>query len=73
MIGTYYYFENAIQPSVAIDCLNVVFFWQEDRSISRFVGYALCAANEALRDANWMPTEEEEKEKTVIIYNYLSN
>ncbi|KAE9457947.1 hypothetical protein C3L33_10154, partial [Rhododendron williamsianum] len=43
-------------------------FLLEDRSISRFVGYALCAANEALRDANWMPTEEEEKEKTV---NYL--
>ncbi|KAI8552059.1 hypothetical protein RHMOL_Rhmol06G0235000 [Rhododendron molle] len=39
---------------------------KEDRSISRFVGYALCAANEALRDANWMPTEEEEKEKTGV-------
>lgn len=46
---------------------------QEDRSISRFVGYALCAANEALQDANWMPTDEEEKEKTVIIYDCLSN
>ncbi|KAG5545679.1 hypothetical protein RHGRI_017979 [Rhododendron griersonianum] len=39
---------------------------KEDRSISRFVGYALCAANEALRDANWMPTEEEEKEQTGV-------
>ncbi|XP_058217886.1 3-oxoacyl-[acyl-carrier-protein] synthase, mitochondrial isoform X2 [Rhododendron vialii] len=39
---------------------------KEDRSVSRFVGYALCAANEALRDANWMPTEEEEKEKTGV-------
>ncbi|KAF7141518.1 hypothetical protein RHSIM_Rhsim06G0170000 [Rhododendron simsii] len=39
---------------------------KEDRSISRFVGYALCAANEALRDANWMPTDEEEKEKTGV-------
>ncbi|KAH7861425.1 hypothetical protein Vadar_026002 [Vaccinium darrowii] len=39
---------------------------KEDRSISRFVGYALCAANEALQDANWMPTDEEEKEKTGV-------
>ena len=41
---------------------------QEHRSISRFIGYALCATNEALRGANWIPTEQTEKEKTVIVY-----
>lgn len=41
-------------------------FCQEHRSIARFIGYALCAADEALKDANWMPTEPEHKERTVI-------
>ena len=41
---------------------------QEHRSISRFIGYALCATNEALRGAKWIPTEQVEKEKTVIVY-----
>ena len=45
-------------------CVNDL--WQEHRSIARFIGYALCAADEALRDANWMPTEAEHKERTVI-------
>lgn len=35
LIGTYYYFENEIQPSVAIDCLNVVLF---GRKIGQFLG-----------------------------------
>ncbi|XP_050205630.1 3-oxoacyl-[acyl-carrier-protein] synthase, mitochondrial [Mercurialis annua] len=39
---------------------------KEHRSISRFIGYALCAADEALKDANWMPTEQEEKERTGV-------
>lgn len=33
--------------------------------MSRFIAYALCAAEEALRDANWLPSEQEDKEKTV--------
>ncbi|XAR68147.1 Beta-ketoacyl-[acyl-carrier-protein] synthase I [Bertholletia excelsa] len=39
---------------------------KEHKSISRFIGYALCATNEALTDANWIPTEQEEKEKTGV-------
>lgn len=38
---------------------------QEHRSISRFIGYALCAADEALKDAKWLPSEQEQKERTV--------
>ncbi|KAK6136221.1 hypothetical protein DH2020_030053 [Rehmannia glutinosa] len=37
---------------------------KEHRSIARFIGYALCAAAEALRDANYMPTKQDEKERT---------
>ncbi|KAJ8758748.1 hypothetical protein K2173_000469 [Erythroxylum novogranatense] len=36
------------------------------RSIARFIGYALCAADEALNDANWMPTSVEQKERTGV-------
>ncbi|EPS57968.1 hypothetical protein M569_16848 [Genlisea aurea] len=36
------------------------------RSIARFIGYALCAADEALRDANYMPTSQDEKERTGV-------
>ncbi|XP_057507012.1 3-oxoacyl-[acyl-carrier-protein] synthase, mitochondrial [Actinidia eriantha] len=39
---------------------------KEHRSISRFIGYALCATNEALRGAKWIPTEQAEKEKTGV-------
>ncbi|KAG7034871.1 3-oxoacyl-[acyl-carrier-protein] synthase, mitochondrial [Cucurbita argyrosperma subsp. argyrosperma] len=39
---------------------------KEHRSISRFIGYALCAADEALKDANWMPSLQEQKEKTGV-------
>lgn len=46
-------------------------FRQEHRSIARFIGYALCAADEALKDANWMPTEQNEKEQTVFAYFVL--
>ncbi|KAL5581759.1 hypothetical protein UlMin_014201 [Ulmus minor] len=37
---------------------------KDHRSITRFIGYALCAADEALRDANWVPSEQEQKERT---------
>ncbi|XP_038901541.1 3-oxoacyl-[acyl-carrier-protein] synthase, mitochondrial [Benincasa hispida] len=39
---------------------------KEHRSISRFIGYALCAADEALKDANWVPSLQEHKEKTGV-------
>ncbi|KAM7503699.1 hypothetical protein LguiB_002603 [Lonicera macranthoides] len=39
---------------------------KDHRSIARFIGYALCATDEALRDANWAPTAQEEKEKTGV-------
>ncbi|KAF3456054.1 hypothetical protein FNV43_RR00697 [Rhamnella rubrinervis] len=37
---------------------------KEHRSIARFIGYALCAADEALKDAKWLPTDREEKKRT---------
>ncbi|KAL6545312.1 hypothetical protein OROGR_009186 [Orobanche gracilis] len=39
---------------------------KDHRSIARFIGYALCAADEALRDANYMPTTQHEKERTGV-------
>lgn len=39
---------------------------KEHRSVSRFIGYALCAADEALKDAKWAPTEQEQKERTGV-------
>uniref|UniRef100_A0A5B7BCP4 3-oxoacyl-[acyl-carrier-protein] synthase, mitochondrial n=1 Tax=Davidia involucrata TaxID=16924 RepID=A0A5B7BCP4_DAVIN len=39
---------------------------KEHKSIARFIAYALCASDEALRDANWVPTEQEEKEMTGV-------
>uniref|UniRef100_A0A2N9FMF3 3-oxoacyl-[acyl-carrier-protein] synthase, mitochondrial n=1 Tax=Fagus sylvatica TaxID=28930 RepID=A0A2N9FMF3_FAGSY len=39
---------------------------KEHRSISRFIGYALCAADEALKDAKWVPFEQEQKERTGV-------
>lgn len=39
---------------------------KEHRSIARFIGYALCAADEALRDAKWLPFEQEQKERTGV-------
>ncbi|KAK4280637.1 hypothetical protein QN277_012236 [Acacia crassicarpa] len=37
---------------------------KEHRSIARFIAYALCAADEALKDSNWFPTEQKQKERT---------
>lgn len=39
---------------------------KDHRSVAKFIGYALCAANEALKDANWSPTELTEKERTGV-------
>jgi hypothetical protein len=43
------------------------FCLQDSKSISGFIAYALCAADEALRDANWLPSEDGKKERTVRI------
>lgn len=48
---------------------TVMVISQDHRSISRFIGYALCAADEALKDANWVPYEQEQKERTVSIFS----
>lgn len=39
---------------------------KDHRSIAKFIGYALCAADEALKDANWLPTEQHLKERTGV-------
>ncbi|KAK4430881.1 3-oxoacyl-[acyl-carrier-protein] synthase, mitochondrial [Sesamum alatum] len=39
---------------------------KDHRSIAKFISYALCAADEALRDANYMPTTQYEKERTGV-------
>ncbi|CAL9079316.1 unnamed protein product [Musa textilis] len=39
---------------------------KDHRSTSRFIAYALCSTDEALRDANWLPTEPEKKERTGV-------
>ncbi|KAJ1703462.1 hypothetical protein LUZ63_003241 [Rhynchospora breviuscula] len=39
---------------------------KDSKSISAFISYALCAADEALRDANWLPNETKEKERTGV-------
>jgi 3-oxoacyl-[acyl-carrier-protein] synthase II len=40
--------------------------WLNSKAVANFIGYAVCAADEALRDAEWLPTEEEEKERTGV-------
>ncbi|CAA6670148.1 unnamed protein product [Spirodela intermedia] len=39
---------------------------QDHRSIARFIAYALCATEEALKDANWKPTDVEKQESTGV-------
>ncbi|KAH1081722.1 hypothetical protein J1N35_021483 [Gossypium stocksii] len=39
---------------------------KDHRSIARFISYALCAADEALKDAKWAPTDQEQKERTGV-------
>ncbi|TKY52786.1 3-oxoacyl-of acyl-carrier-protein synthase [Spatholobus suberectus] len=39
---------------------------KDHRLIARFIAYALCAADEALKDSNWFPTEQEDKERTGV-------
>ncbi|MQL84259.1 hypothetical protein Taro_016754 [Colocasia esculenta] len=39
---------------------------QDNRSIARFIAYALCATDEALKDADWRPTDLQNKESTGV-------
>ncbi|KAM0932342.1 putative beta-ketoacyl-[acyl-carrier-protein] synthase I [Dioscorea sansibarensis] len=39
---------------------------KDHRSIARFISYALCSTDEAIRDANWTPEEPEKKERTGV-------
>ncbi|XWS75823.1 hypothetical protein CRYUN_Cryun01aG0125200 [Craigia yunnanensis] len=39
---------------------------KEHRSVARFISYALCASDEALKDAKWVPIEQEQKERTGV-------
>ncbi|KAF3451265.1 hypothetical protein FNV43_RR07360 [Rhamnella rubrinervis] len=39
---------------------------KEHRSIARFFGNALCAADKALKDAKWLPTDREAKKRTGV-------
>lgn len=39
---------------------------ENSRSVARFISYALCAADEALNDAKWVPDEIEKKERTGV-------
>lgn len=38
---------------------------QDERKMAKFAQYAVAATDEALEDAGWKPTKEEEKEATV--------
>lgn len=39
---------------------------KDHRSIARFIAYALCSTNQALKDANWWPDELAQKERTGV-------
>ncbi|KAF5726484.1 3-oxoacyl- acyl-carrier-protein synthase mitochondrial isoform X1 [Tripterygium wilfordii] len=39
---------------------------KDHRSIARFIGFALCAADEALKDALWEPSKQKQKERTGV-------
>ena len=38
---------------------------QDARKTAQFTQYAMAAAEEALRDANWLPTSHEQRDATV--------
>lgn len=39
---------------------------KDKKYLARFISYALCASEEALKDANWFPEDLEEREKTGV-------
>lgn len=45
---------------------SIFLYFQDQRTMARFIMYAMCAADEALKDANWIPVEVEKKERTVF-------
>ncbi|KAE8654899.1 protein argonaute 5-like [Hibiscus syriacus] len=50
--------------------LDVTF--QDQRSVARFISYALCA-DEALKEAQWVPTDQEKKEERARALNTKYN
>ncbi|KAG8046672.1 hypothetical protein GUJ93_ZPchr0008g11843 [Zizania palustris] len=42
-------------------------FTVDYKYVSRFIAYDLCAVDEALKDANWFPLEDDRKERTIPI------
>ncbi len=40
---------------------------KEQRKVDRFIVYALCAAEQAVRDAGWMPEDDEGRERTGVM------
>ena len=40
---------------------------KEQRKVDRFITYAICAADQAVRDADWMPEDEYELERTGVM------
>lgn len=63
----YYPFKFQFIIFVSHFFLNFLYF-QDQRTMARFIMYAMCAADEALKDANWIPVEMEKKERTVFKY-----
>lgn len=66
MQGPVYFFSNDLF------FIYVCFYLQDSKSISPFIAYALRAADEALKDANWLPNETEKKERTVLFFFILT-
>ncbi len=40
---------------------------KDRRKVDRFITYALTAAEQAVRDADWMPTDEDERKRTGVL------
>ncbi|KAK9035111.1 hypothetical protein V6N11_077160 [Hibiscus sabdariffa] len=55
-----------IEQKALIPCNRFPLHPDDQRSVARFISYALCAADEALKDAKWVPTDQEEKERTGV-------
>ncbi|MDP3371291.1 MAG: beta-ketoacyl-ACP synthase II [Candidatus Paracaedibacteraceae bacterium] len=47
--------------------INDVIAPKDQRKMDRFIMFAIAAAKEAIEDSGWMPTEEEDRERTGVI------
>jgi 3-oxoacyl-[acyl-carrier-protein] synthase II len=56
--------EDAVDGRFWIDSLLPI---KEQRKIDRFITYAIAAAQEAVEDAGWMPTDQESLERTGVM------